>query len=50
MEVPEGLYGHALKDVREQDSDPPCDDNEGGDVDGYSEATRRTEETKVEQE
>ena len=47
--VPEGLYWHALKDISEQDGDPPGDDDDGGGVDGYSKTTRRGEETVVEQ-
>lgn len=48
-EVPESIYWHALKDVGEEDCDPPSDDDDGGGVDGYSKATRWREETIVEQ-
>ena len=46
--VPKGIYWHALKDVSEQDGDPPGDDDDGGVVEGYSERTRGKEETVVE--
>ncbi len=50
FKVPESVYWHALKDVGEEDGDPPGDDDDGSGVDGYSKATRRRKETVVEQE
>lgn len=49
MKVPEGVDRHALKDVSEQDGNPPGDDDGGDGVDGYSKTTRGGEETVVEQ-
>ena len=50
LEIPEGIYWHALKDACQYDGDPPGDDDDGVGVDGYSETTRGKEETIVEQE
>ena len=47
--IPKGIYWHALKDVGEEDCDPPSDDDDGGSVDGYSKATRWREKTIIEQ-
>lgn len=47
--IPEGIYWHALKDVGEEDCNPPSDDDDAGGVDGYSKATRWREETIIEQ-
>lgn len=50
LNVPEGADGYALKQVSEQDGDPPGEDHDGGGVYGYSETARGGEETVVEQE
>ncbi len=50
FKVPESVYWHALKDVSEEDGDPPGDDDDGSGVDSHSKATRRRKETVVKQE
>ena len=48
FKIPEGVCWHALKDVSEENRDPPGDDDDTGGVDGYSKRMRRREETVVE--
>ena len=50
FKVPESVDWHALKEVSKEDGDPPGDDDDGSDVDGYPKSTRRREETVVKQE